>query len=295
MPDSHEPNFLPVVDPATVETTFLPNGEIELVAGFRTPDRPEHVVFDFDGTLSLIREGWPEIMIPMFVDHLAAIETGESRESLTTLCKNFVMELTGKQTIYQMIRLCEEIQKRGGVPQDPLDYKTDYHDRLMHRIESRREALRTGQSPPDDWLVPGSVSMLEGLQSRGAVMYLASGTDENFVREEVELLGLDRFFDGKVYGAREDYRSFSKAQVIRRILEENALDGSSLAGLGDGYVEIQNIREVGGLAVAVASDEAHRSGRPDPWKRRRLIAAGANIVVPDFRESARLLDFLFED
>ena len=31
-----------------------------------------YAVFDFDGTLSLIREGWQGIMIPYFADELAA-------------------------------------------------------------------------------------------------------------------------------------------------------------------------------------------------------------------------------
>ena len=113
---------------------------------------------------------------------------------------------------------------------------------------------------------------------------MASGTDEPFVIEEVALLGLDRYFGRHVYGARDDYRSFSKAQVIERILRENAVDGASLLGFGDGYVEIQNIKAVGGMAVAVASDEAGRSGRPDPWKRDRLIGAGADVVIPDYRD-----------
>ena len=72
--------------------------------------------------------------------------------------------------------------------------------------------------------------------------------------------------------------------MIERILRENAVDGASLLGFGDGYVEIQNIKAVGGVAVAVASDEAGRSGRPDPWKRDRLIGAGADIVIPDYRD-----------
>src|SRR4030042_2276985 len=72
--------------------------------------------------------------------------------------------------------------------------------------------------------------------------------------------------------------------VIERILKENRVDGQSLLGFGDGYVEIQNIKAVGGLAVAVASDEAGRSGTPDPWKRDRLIGAGADLVIPDYRE-----------
>ena len=46
--------------------------------------------------------------------------------------------------------------------------------------------------------------------------------------------------------------------VIERILRENQIAGAQLLSFGDGYVEIQNTKEVGGLAVAVASDEAQR-------------------------------------
>ena len=56
--------------------------------------------------------------------------------------------------------------------------------------------------------------------------------------------------------------------VIERILKENRAPGAQLLGFGDGYVEIQNIKSVGGVAVAVASDEAGRSGKPDAWKRK---------------------------
>ncbi len=82
--------------------------------------------------------------------------------------------------------------------------------------------------------------------------------------------------------------------MIERILRENRLDGASLLGFGDGYVEIQNIKTAGGTAVAVASDEAGRSGRPDPWKRDRLIGAGADIVIPDFRDYGPLLEYLWK-
>ena len=91
----------------------------------------------------------------------------------------------------------------------------------------------------------------------------------------------------------DDYRKFSKEMVIERILRENRVEGSALLGFGDGYVEIQNIKAAGGVAVAVASDEAGRTGRPDAWKRDRLIGVGADIVIPDFGESDALLDYLF--
>ena len=294
MAKPHEENFREVVDPRRVATRFLPGSGIEIVGGFRFRQPPRHVLFDFDGTLSLIREGWPEIMIPMMVELLRETGTSEPVESLTGITSEFVMELNGKQTIYQMIRLAEEIEKRGGTARDPLEYKQEYHARLMARIENRREALRSGAIPAGEMLVPGSQRLLEQLSSRGIQLSLASGTDENYVKEEVALLGLDRYFGGQVYGALDDFRSFSKAQVIERILRENAVEGASLVGFGDGYVEIQNVREAGGTAIAVASDEKNKSGRPDAWKRERLIGAGAHLVIPDYREADRLLAFLLD-
>ncbi|MFC1759581.1 HAD family hydrolase, partial [Planctomycetota bacterium] len=184
--------------------------------------------------------------------------------------------------------------KRGGTARPALEYKEMYHNRLMERIESRREDLRTGAVPPADMLVPGTIELLTSLKERGATLYLASGTDENYVKEEVELLQLSPFFGEHVHGAVEDYRSFSKAQVIERILKVHQIDGMELLGFGDGYVEIQNIKAVNGTAVAVASDESGRSGKPDEWKRNRLIGVGADIVIPDYADRDRLMEYLFE-
>src|SRR5579872_2557550 len=83
-------------------------------------------LFDFDGTISIIRSGWMDIMIPMMVEILLDLKTGEREEDLRAEIEEFVGRLTGKQTIYQMIALAEEIQKRGGTPRDPLEYKNLY-------------------------------------------------------------------------------------------------------------------------------------------------------------------------
>src|SRR3954453_18011517 len=84
------------------------------------PDLPRgrfrSVLFDFDGTLSLIREGWPVVMIPMMVEVLRDTGTRESDEQLTAAVEDFVMRLNGRQTIYQMIQLADEVKKRGGSP-----------------------------------------------------------------------------------------------------------------------------------------------------------------------------------
>jgi phosphoglycolate phosphatase-like HAD superfamily hydrolase len=280
--------------PVPAAATYLPGTSIEILRKTRLPAPPGHALFDFDGTLSLIREGWVGIMLPMMVEFLTPVARDhETPASLEALARDFVMELTGKQTIYQMMRLAEEIRSRGGIPLDPLEYKAEYHDRLMSRIAGRREGLLNGGVSPDDMLVPGSLEILSALRRRGVAIYIASGTDEEFVREEAHLLGLDGFAPGTIYGAQADYRNFSKAMVIRRILDDNHVEGGRLLAFGDGYVEIADCKAAGGLAVAVASDEEGRSGRPDPWKRERLIAAGADLVVPDFREADVLLDHIW--
>jgi phosphoglycolate phosphatase-like HAD superfamily hydrolase len=268
--------------------------EMEIVRASLPRGRFRSVLFDFDGTLSLIREGWPQVMIPMMVGVLRETGTAESEAELTAAVEDFVMRLNGRQTIYQMIQLAEEVSRRGGQPHEPLAYKNRYHDLLMRRIESRLAALTTRSVRPEDWTVPGSHALLDHLRRRGLTLYLASGTDLKYVRHEVELLGLAHYFGEHIYGALDDYKNFSKKMVIERILRDNQLHGDELLGFGDGFVEIEEIKRVGGVAVAVASDEANRRG-VDTWKRQRLIQAGADIVIPEYRQHERLIRYLFAE
>ncbi|MCA1686029.1 MAG: HAD family hydrolase [Planctomycetia bacterium] len=256
--------------------------------------RPEvsHVLFDFDGTLSLIRQGWPEVMVPMFVEALPGLP-GESAEDLRRMVLDDIMRLNGKQTIYQMMQLADRVRGRGGEPREPLAYKHEYLRRLDAHTASRTAGLRAGAVRPDDLLVHGARPLLEHLRARGLHLYLASGTDEDAVKREAELLDVAKYFGPHIYGALDDYKNFSKKLVIDRILAENAIPGRQLLSFGDGYVEIENTKQVGGFAVAVASDEANNgSGRVDEWKRRRLLDVGADAVIPDFRDAVGFVDDL---
>jgi phosphoglycolate phosphatase len=265
-------------------------GLVEFSPHFRPRPHISHVLFDFDGTLSLIREGWPEVMVPMFAEFLPR-RADETDDELRRQAFEDIMRLNGKQTIYQMIQLAERIRERGGQPREPLWYKHEYLRRLNDRIAVRIEGLREGTIPPDELLVHGARDLLQQLRERGLPLYLASGTDEAFVKEEARLLGVAEFFEGRIYGALDDYQSFSKKLVIDRILLENNIPGDQLLAFGDGYVEIENTKQVGGLAVAVASDEAHNgSGRMDPWKQARLRGVGADVIIPDYRDAAVLLE-----
>ncbi len=264
----------------------------EFSAGFRPRPDIRHALFDFDGTLSLVRQGWPDVMVPMFVEMLPP-SSGETDAERERLAHDDIMLLNGKQTIYQMMRLAERIAERGGSPREPLWYKREYLRRLDDHIAVRIAGLKSGRIRPDELLVHGSRPLLELLCARGFTLYLASGTDEQFVRSEAEVLDVARYFGTRIHGAQDDYRSFSKKLVIEQILRDNAITGEQLLAFGDGYVEIENTKAVGGLAVAVASDEANNGcGRVDPWKRQRLLGVGADVVIPDYRDAEALLDYL---
>ena len=93
------------------------------------------------------------------------------------------------------------------------------------------------------------------------------------------MLGLTAFFGPHIYGALDDYQNFSKKMIVERILRENSLRGEELLGFG-------------GVAVAVASDEVKRQGI-HAWKRDRLVRAGADLVIGDYREVDLLMRLLF--
>ena len=275
------------------QVSNIPNTEIEILNPGIIRGRIKFAIFDFDGTISLIREGWQQIMIPMMVRLLMEAPHHEPQAELEQVVRTYVANTTGKQTIYQMIRLADEIRSRGGVPQEPLAYKNQYHDLLMERILHRLEGLRSGTLSPEDWAVPGAIEALRAIKGREVTCFLASGTDEKYVLEEAELLGVSGYFDG-IYGAQDDYQNFSKRMVIQKIIQENQLQGPELVGFGDGYVEIEDTKGVGGIAVGVATNEAKRSGM-DPWKHNRLIVSGADLIMADFRQYSNLLAYLFAE
>src|SRR5689334_3586077 len=92
-------------------------------------------LFDFDGSLSLIRTGWMQVMIPMMVEILAELKSGETDDQLRAIVEDYVWRLTGLETVYQMIELANHVKLRGGTPLDPVVYKHQYLERLSHVIK----------------------------------------------------------------------------------------------------------------------------------------------------------------
>ena len=97
--------------------------------------------------------------------------------------------------------------------------------------------------------------------------------------------------DEMVYHTRIVSNAVSKAMVIERIIQDTGVPGAQIVGFGDGYVEIEEIRRVGGVAVGVASDETNPH-QLNPTKRERLIRAGADVIVPHYIPLAPLMEAL---
>ncbi len=247
-------------------------------------------LFDFDGTVSLIRAGWQEVMIPYFVEVLEETPRHENRDTIETVVRDFVDILTGKQTIFQCMKLDDEVVARGGDRRDPVEYKHEYLRRLEERIKDRKKALVDGADPAE-FRVPGCLELVYALKEKGIRCYLASGTDEKDVLYEAGLLGLGDVFDGGIHGARDYMLECSKELVIRDMIEKEGIDPHDLVSFGDGYVEIELVAKLGGYAVGAATDEKRRRG-VNLWKRDRLKKAGAAMIIPDFSETERLIKYL---
>jgi phosphoglycolate phosphatase-like HAD superfamily hydrolase len=130
------------------------------------------------------------------------------------------------------------------------------------------------------------------LRGRGLKLSCASGTDEVYTLEEARLLEIEHYFDGRIFGARDDYKSFSKEILIRKMVSSMECRGDELVGFGDGYVEIKNVKDAGGVAVGVATDEPECKVI-NQWKRERLVKVGADFIIPNFLCREQLCEALF--
>ena len=249
-----------------------------------------HVVFDFDGTLSWLRHGWPTIMLDLFRDNFPT-RPGETAEQVDHVLEEGILSLNGKPTIFQMRRFVEMVAERDGPALDAEALRQEYQRRLDEAIARRSARIYTAEADRDDYVVHGARRLIEHLSRLSLTLVVLSSTDEYRVREEAALLELAPYFEPRIHGGTSDPSTFSKRAVFDRLLAEANATGDVLLSFGDGPVELADTKALGGIAVAVCSDEHDNgSGRCDVSKRRELIAAGADAVIPDFRDAPALVD-----
>jgi phosphoglycolate phosphatase-like HAD superfamily hydrolase len=279
---------------------YLDDTEIELCRELMPQARIKHAVFDHDGTVSTLRQGWEQVMAPVMVRAILGDKYKTADETLYHQVRNRVLDYidksTGIQTIVQMEALVEMVREFGLVPADKIrdkfGYKEIYNDALMELVNKRIEKFKRGELDIYDYTIKGALEFLKALRERGIKLYLASGTDCEDVVAESKALGYAELFDGGIYGSVGDVAKYSKKMVIEKIMTENNLQGPELAVFGDGPVEIRECRKREGIAVGIATDEIRRHGL-NLEKRARLVKAGAHIIVPDFSQRDQLIKLLF--
>ncbi|MCX7018943.1 MAG: PfkB family carbohydrate kinase [Candidatus Sumerlaeota bacterium] len=279
---------------------FAPETDFEIVGRLHPPDPIQYAIFDHDGTISTVREGWEKVMEPVMVRAILGPRYDSADEALyqqvVARVRDFINRTTGIQTIVQMVGLVGMVREFGCVPEgeilDEFGYKRLYNDALMDVVRKRIDKLRKGELGVEDLTLKNAVALLHRLHDAGVKLILASGTDEEDVKAEAAMLGYAVLFDGGIYGSVGNVKKDAKKVVLERILQElgpGAMRG--LATFGDGPVEIRETHKRGGFAVGVLSDEVRRFGI-NPDKRARLVQAGADLIIPDFTQLGKLLEIL---
>jgi phosphoglycolate phosphatase-like HAD superfamily hydrolase len=158
--------------------------------------------------------------------------------------REYVDYSTGMLTIRQMEWLAAAVCRYGisKDPRDPYEYKRIYNERILEHIDGRLRKLLAGEVKPDDLMKMGSRDFLVALNGRGVTMFLASGTDHEYVMREAGALKVTEYFSGGVYGALDRTEANDKEQIIQRILDENNLRGNELVVIGDGPAEMRNAK-----------------------------------------------------
>jgi len=282
------------------KAVFLPGTEIETITGRIPRGLPAFGLFDHDGTISTLRYGWDRVMQDLMVRSILGASFPEASpelwEKVRQVSLDLIQRTTGVQTLIQMQGLVRLAGDFGLIPPEeiltPAGYKERFNRDLMEEVAGRMEAVASGRLDPGDYTLKGAVSFLRRLYKGGVTLFLASGTDQEDVIREAELLGYAELFKGGIRGSVGDIRNDPKKLAVEEILEKigpGAADSCII--FGDGPVEIREGAKRGILTVGIVSDEKQRFGL-NPEKRERLVLAGADYLIPDFSWADTLLEHL---
>ncbi len=285
--------FNPALADEPRRAVYVEGAAIEIVETPPAAGSIRFAVFDHDGTISTLRQGWEQVMEPVMMRAILGQQyrTADSAtfQRVQARVRHFIEQSTGIQTILQMDGLVNLVAEFGIVPEpqrlDAFGYKAVYNAALMEMVDARLAQLQRGELERADFIMKGAVEFARALREKGLILFLVSGTDEADVAHEAEALGYADLFDGGIHGAKPGSRADSKEGVILDILENRigpAAQGGYLV-VGDGPVEMRLARRYGGCALGVASSEERRFGWNEA-KRRRVIRGGAHLVVPDFAQ-----------
>ncbi|MFZ9858006.1 MAG: HAD family hydrolase [Roseiflexaceae bacterium] len=234
---------------------------------------------DFDGTMSLIRIGWQQVMHSVMKAALRDYHPNHAH--IDTDIRTYIAHSTGQPSIIQMAWVDEQVMLYGG-PQRGAHYYLDQFSNAMKSQIDDRVASITDESTADAFMIPGARQFLQTLAQRNIHIALVSGTEHHHLVRESAALKIDSYFDAGIYGPGSHAPGFTKHDAIAQLIARYNVAPNALLSVGDGPVEIKAGRVLGGYSLAVASDE--HSGGLDADKRQHLLDAGADAVVAHFSQ-----------
>ncbi|PLV60040.1 PfkB family carbohydrate kinase [Thermotoga sp. KOL6] len=243
-------------------------------------------LFDFDGTISLLRRGWESVMKEVMVESIMGnrkIPDALYRD-ISDRVDNLINRSTGVRTSIQMKVLEKLVRGYGLVPEKEIlpfpEYKKIYTKRLKEIVKKRMREITNGKKKKQDYLVEGIIDFLRLLKNKGIKLFLASGTDKSDVVEEAKFLEVYDYFDSLEEKVNER-KEISKREIIERIVNEFNLNEGELLVVGDGPVEIMIGWKYKALTLGVACDEYKRNTW-DMKKVERLLRAKADVIIPNY-------------
>jgi len=279
---------------------FIKDTAIELISLTKT-GLPKVVIFDHDGTISTLRQGWEPIMKEVCMAAILgnSINTVSAAElsKINAAAGEMIEKTTGIQTIIQMHHLRDMVRSFGFVPEEkiltPLEYKNIYNEKLLEMVSARVKLFKQGLLNLNDVTMKGAIQFLRMLKGKGISIYLASGTDQEDVRQEAAVLGYADYFDGGIFGSVGNVSYDPKRMVIETIIKNLPADikPEECYVFGDGPVEMREASKRGFSRIGLVSDEKQRFGI-NPEKRSSLILGGAQALIPDFSWIPSLTEYL---
>jgi hypothetical protein len=156
-----EPIYAPDLASDPRHARYFDDSEIELVEPLPRDIQIAHAIFDHDGTLWVLRQGWEAVMEPMMCravlgDRFDNADAAVYQKVLETV-RVFIDKTTGIQTFVQMQGLVRLVREFGFVPEskilDEHGYKAICNDALLELIHTRVRKLKSGELESKDFQI----------------------------------------------------------------------------------------------------------------------------------------------
>ena len=154
-------NYQPELAEDLSQAHYLPDSEIELCYRrcLSRIGKIKHALFDHDGTISTLRQGWEPVMEPVMIKAILGdeYETAGTKpyQEVRKQVLDFIDRSTGIQTIVQMEGLVKMVDEFNIVPKekilDKFGYKKIYNEALMEVVSRTLEETRKRTAKHDDF------------------------------------------------------------------------------------------------------------------------------------------------